>query len=156
LPKKRRGKLKKDHIRDYATEAFRYYAFLGKPHKEDLEKKYYQEALEEYERKQRLGGTGISKPTEQAIMYAEGILRQKQAELWDILAVEKTLAQLHIWERQAVEIVYFPHAQRDMKKGEIEGRVQQAVIHIPAGRATVFRYLKKARNIFAYERGLRL
>jgi len=147
--------LKKDHIRDYATEAFRYYSFMGKPHKEDLEKKYYQEALEEYERRQQMGGTGISKPTEQAIMYAEGILRQKQAELWDILAVEKTMAQLHAWEREAVERVYFPHAQRDIKKGEISERVQSASIKIPAGVATVYRYLKKAREIFAYERGLR-
>ena len=148
--------MKKDHIRDYATEAFRYYAFLGKPHKEDLEKKYYQEALEEYERRQQLGGTGISKPTEQAIMYAEGILRQKQAELWDILAVEKTLAQLHIWERRAVEIVYFPHAQRNMRKGEISDRVNKASIQIPADERTVYRYLKKARNVFAFERGLRI
>lgn len=129
---------------------------MGKPHKEDLEKKYYQEALEEYERRQQFGSTGISKPTEQAIMYAEGVLRQKQAELWDILAVEKTLAQLHIWEQQAVEMVYFPHAQRDIKKGEIRDRVNKASIEIPAGVATVYRYLKKARNIFAYERGLRI
>ena len=147
--------MKKDHIRDYATEAFRYYSFMGKPHKEDLEKKYYQEALEEYERRQQMGGTGISKPTEQAIMYAEGILRQKQAELWDILAVEKTLAQLHAWERQAVEIVYFPHAQRNIKRGEIQDRVNQASIRIPADERTVYRYLRKARLIFAYERGLR-
>lgn len=129
---------------------------MGKPHKEDLEKKYYQEALEEYQRRQQMGGTGISKPTEQAVMYAEGILRQKQAELWDILAVEKTLAQLHIWEREAVEIVYFPHAQRDVRKGEMSDRVSKASIEIPAGVATVYRYLKKARMIFAYERGLRI
>lgn len=148
--------MKKDHTRDYATEAFRYYAFMGKPHKEDLEKKYYQEALEEYQRRQQSGGSGISKPTEQAVMYAEGILRQKQAELWDVLAVEKTMLQLHAWERQAIEIVYFPHAHREMSKGELEDRIQQAVIHIPASRATVFRYLKKARSIFAYERGLRI
>ena len=148
--------MKRDHIRDYATEAFRYYALMGRPHKEDLEKKYYQEALEEYQRRQQTGGTGISKPTEQAVMYAEGVLRQKQAELWDILAVEKTMSQLHAWERQAVEMVYFPYAHKDMSKGGLEGRVQQAVIHIPASRATVFRYLKKARNIFAYERGLRI
>lgn len=147
--------MKKDHIRDYATEAFRYYAFLGKPHKEDLEKRYYQEALEEYQRRQQSGGTGISKPTEQAVMYAEGILRQKQAELWDILAVEKTMAQLHIWERQAVEIVYFPHAQREIEKNDISMRVQEAVIRIPASERSVYYYLKKARNIFAFERGLR-
>lgn len=148
--------MKKDHIRDYATEAFRYYSFMGKPHKEDLEKKYYQEALEEYQRRQQMGGSGISKPTEQAVMYAEGIIRQKQAELWDILAVEKTMAQLHTWERQAVEIVYFPHAQRDMKKNEISDRVNKASIQIPVDERTVYRYLKKARNIFAYERGLRI
>ncbi|NYB73869.1 hypothetical protein HZF24_06915 [Sedimentibacter hydroxybenzoicus DSM 7310] len=147
--------MKKDHIRDYATEAFRYYAFMGKPHKEDLEKKYYQEALEEYERRRRLGGTGISKPTEQAVMYAEGILRQKQAELWDVLAVEKTLAQLHIWERQAVEIVYFERPHRELEKNDISMRVQKAVIHIPASERSVYYYLKKARDIFAFERGLR-
>jgi len=147
--------MKKDYIRDYATEAFRYYAFMGKPHKEDLEKRYYQEALDEYQRRQQSGGTGISKPTEQAIMYAEGVLRHKQAELWDILAVEKTIAQLHTLERQAVEIVYFLYAKEDMKKGEDQDRVNKASIDIPAGTATVYRYLKKARDIFAYERGLR-
>ncbi len=88
-------------------------------------------------------------------MYAEGILRQKQAELWDILAVEKTMAQLHVWERKAVEMVYFPHAQRDMKKGEISERVQSASVLIPVDERSVYRYLKKARSIFAYERGLR-
>lgn len=148
--------MKKDHIRDYATEAFRYYAFMGRPHKEDLEKRYYQEALEEYQRRQQTGGTGISKPTEQAVMYAEGVLRQKQAELWDILAVEKTMAQLHAWERQAVEMVYFDRSHKEFEKGDISTRAQKASIQIPASRATVFRYLKKARNIFAYERGLRI
>lgn len=148
--------MKKDHIRDYATEAFRYYAFLGKPHKEDLEQKYYDEAKEEYTRQySEVKGTGISKPTEQAVMYAEGRVREKQAELWDILAVEKTLMQLDCFERQAVEMVYFEHAHRAIKKGEISERVTKASLHIPADERTVYRYLKKARLIFAYERGLR-
>ncbi len=147
--------MKKDHIRDYATEAFRYYAYMGKPHKEDLEKKYYQEALEEYERRQQMGGTGISKPTEQAVMYAEGILRQKQAELWDILAVEKTMAQLRREERQAVEMVYFERPYRELEKGDISMRAQRASIQIPASERSVYYYLKKARNIFTFERGLR-
>ncbi len=146
--------MKKDHIRDYATEAFRYFSYLGKPHKEDLEKKYYQEAMEQYQRTHEKG-SGISKPTEQAVMYAESCLRQKQSELWDILAVEKTLMQLREFERQAVEIVYFPHAQRPIKKNEISERVLKASIEIPADERTVYRYLAKARIIFAYERGLR-
>lgn len=147
--------MKKDHIRDYATEAFRYYAYLGKPHKEDLEKKYYQEALEQYQRNRELGGSGISSPTEQAVMYAEGVLRQKQAELWDILAVEKTIAQLHAWERQAVEIVYFKSPYKEIERGDIEERVNKASIEVPASDRSIYRYLKKARNVFAFERGLR-
>lgn len=146
--------MKKDHIRDYATEAFRYYSFLGKPHKEDLENKYYQEALEQYQRTHEKG-SGISKPTEQAIMYAENCVRQKQSELWDILAVEKTMAQLDEWERDAVELVYFPHAYRAIKRNEISERVQKASIQISADARTIYRYLAKARKLFAYERGLR-
>ena len=42
--------MKKDHIRDYATAAFQYYAKLGKPHKEDLEQKYYNEAKDEFKK----------------------------------------------------------------------------------------------------------
>lgn len=148
--------MKKDHVRDYATEAFRYYAFLGKPHKEDLEQKYYNEAKEEFKKEHsEVKGTGIFKPTEAQIIYAESKVRERQGELWDILAVEKTLAQLKPWERQAVEIVYFEHAHRAIKKGEISERVVKASLYIPTDERTVYRYLKKARNIFAYERGLR-
>jgi len=42
-----------------------------------------------------------------------------------------------------------------MGKGELHDRVIQAVIHIPASERSIYYYLKKARNIFAYERGLR-
>lgn len=146
--------MRKDHIRDYATEAFRYYAYMGKPHKEDLERKYYQEALEQYQRTHEKG-SDISKPTEQAVMYAESCLRQKQSELWDILAVEKTMAQLYEWEKEAVELVYFPHAQRQIKKNEISERVLAASEQVAADERTIYRYLAKARKIFAYERGLR-
>jgi hypothetical protein len=149
--------MKKDHIRDYATEAFRYYAFLGKPHKEDLEQKYYDEAKEEFKREyHETKGTGIFKPTEAQVIYAESKVREKQAELWDILAVEKTMQQLAFYERAAVDIVYFQEPHRDIKKGDIRDRVVQASLHIPAGTATVYRYLRKARLIFAYERGLRV
>jgi hypothetical protein len=149
--------MKKDHIRDYATEAFRYYAFLGKPHKEDLEQKYYEQAKEEFKREyHETKGTGIFKPTEAQVIYAESKVREKQAELWDILAVEKTLMQLHCDERKAVEMVYFQQAQRDIKKGDIRDRVVQASLHIPTCERTVYYYLSKARKIFAYERGLRV
>lgn len=146
--------MKKDHVRDYATAAFRYYASLGKPQYEKLKDTYYKEALENYKRTYEKG-TGIGKPTEAAVIYAENELRNKQAELWDILAVEKTLMQLHIWERQAVEIVYFSYLYEDMKRCDIQNSVQKAAIQIPASERSIYYYLKKARNVFAFERGLR-
>lgn len=146
--------MKKDHIRDYATEAFRYYAEMGQPTYEKLKEKYYQEALNNYERTYEKG-TGIGKPTEAAVIYAENELRNKQAELWDILAVEKTLIQLNIWERQAVEIVYFSNSNKTISKCDIQDGIQRASIQIPASERSVYYYLKKARNIFAFERGLR-
>lgn len=147
--------MKKDNIRDYATAAFQYYAKLGKPHKEDLEQKYYDDALNEYKRGE-IRGTGISKPVEQAVMYAEERLRDKQAELWDILAVEKTLAQLHKDELLAVEMVYFTEPRRPIKKGEISERVTKASLYIPTCERNVYYFLNKARTIFAFERGLRV
>ena len=148
--------MKKDHIRDYATAAFRYYAYLGKPHKEDLEQKYYDEAKEEFKKENfEVKGTGIFKPTEAQVIYAESRVRERQAELWDILAVEKTLAQLHKDELLAVEMVYFECPQRAIKRGEISERVVKASLYIPTCERTVYYYLRKARLIFAYERGLR-
>lgn len=146
--------MKKDHIRDYATEAFRYYSYLGKPSYESLKDKYNKEALEEYQQTHEKG-TGIGKPTEAAVIYAETAVRQKQGELWDILAIEKTLVQLNVYEKKAIDIVYFLHGYRSYKRGEISERVQKASLEIPADIRTVYRYLYKARMIFAYERGLR-
>jgi len=146
--------MRKDTIRDYATEAFRYYAAKGMTY-EILKEKYYNEALESYQRTHEKG-TGISKPTEQAVIYAENKLRKKQAELWDMLAVEKALAQLPLYIKSAVEIVYFTNADKDLEKGEISERVQCASTYIYSDVSTIYRHLRKARKLFAYERGLRM
>lgn len=147
--------MKKDHIRDYATEAFKYYAKIGQPTYEELKEKYYQEALGDYGRINGIKCSGISKPTEAALMYAENVLHQKEAELLDILAVERTIIQLNRFEKQAVEIVYFEEPKKELEKRDISNRVQKAIIQIPASERSVYYYLKKARSIFAFERGLR-
>jgi hypothetical protein len=59
-------------------------------------------------------------------------------------------------QRLAVEIVYFTDARRPLEKGEIEARVHQAELEIPASRSCVYRWLRTARRVFAEERGLRV
>lgn len=147
--------MKKDHIRDYATEAFKYYAEIGQPTYEKLKEKYYQEALTDYGRIGDIKGNCVSKPTEAALMYAENVLHQKESELLDILAVERTIMQLDRFEKQAVEIIYFEEPKKEFEKGDISNRVQKASLLLPAGERTIYRYLQKARSIFAYERKLR-
>ena len=149
--------MKKDNIRDYATEAFRFYAACGKLTSAELEQivrdKIYQQSKREILR----SGSGMSiSPTEYAIMKAEDAVRDLQAEFMDIIAVEKTLHRLNKQQRKAVEIVYFTDAEKDLEKNDISNRVHKAELHIPASEQSVYRYLKKAREVFAEERGLRI
>lgn len=144
----------KDHIRDYATEAFRTYASLGKPTHDDLREHYFKKAMSEYQ-KGHEKGPNVSKPTENQVIYAESRLQEKMAELLDVLAVEKAMVQLHEDEKRAVELVYFQHPRRDLKRNEISERVTNASTELYCDIRTIYRYLKKARMIFAYERNLR-
>ena len=153
------AKYTKDHVRDYATEAFRFYAKVGG------EKKYIDTLVEEMKRqeKQRDGikDSGICKPTEAALMRKETVLRDRAAEIADLAAVEKTL---HIVGscvsgrevRLSMENVYFKDPWKDLEKGDIHDRVHYCEIHIPASERQIYRWLKKARLTFAEERGLRL
>lgn len=152
--------MKKDHIRDYATEAFRYYAKLGKPKFEDVKEKIYQEAIEESKRNE-LKTNNICSPTELAMMRADKAVIEKKGELEDILAVEETLKQL-AYEYNGAEIlnvierVYFVQPDKAIEKGELKNRVLAAIEEIHIGERTAWRYLAKARDIFAENRGLRV
>ena len=152
--------MKKDHIRDYATEAFRYYAKLGKPKFEDVKEKIYKEAIEE-SKKNELKTNNICSPTELAMMRADKAVVEKKGELEDILAVEETLKQL-AYEFNGVEIlkvidkVYFVQPDKVIEKGELKNRVLAAIEEIHIGERTAWRYLAKARDMFAENRGLRV
>lgn len=152
--------MKKDHIRDYATEAFRYYAKLGKPKFEDIKEKIYQEAIEE-SKKNELKTNNICSPTELAMMRADKAVLEKKGELEDILAVEETLKQL-AYEYNGAEIlsvvdrVYFVQPDKAIEKGELKNRVLAAIEEIHIGERTAWRYLAKARDMFAENRGLRV
>lgn len=147
--------MKKDHIRDYATEAFRYFAAKGKPSYRTLKAQYMAEALGNYQREHEKG-SGIGKPTEAAVIYAEREVEKKMAELLDILAVEKVYYTSKPLVREVVEIVYFTDAEEPLRKGDISARVCKASLETFTSERGVYAILKAVRLKFAEERGLRV
>jgi hypothetical protein len=143
----------KDFTRDYCTEAFRFFARVGG------RETYLKKLIADLERPKR--STGISKPTEAALVNAEKIIEARQAEFADINAVSKALQILDYCQnghciRQVIEFVYFKDCWKDLERGDIESRVHFAEIQIPASRRQIYYWLKKARDSFAEERGLRV
>lgn len=144
--------MKKDHIRDYATEAFRFYAKTGGS------KKYIEKIAADIQKQK---GAGIVNPTEGALIAKERAIEENAAELADLEAVEKAM---HLIERlpqggsilKAIEYVYFKDCWRELRRGDIKSRVHYAEIHIPASERQIYRWLSKARLLFAQERGLRI
>jgi hypothetical protein len=159
----------KNHIRDYATAAFRFYAKQNMS-ADEYKKMIYDEALEDYKKRQKR--EGISFPTESAIIRAEKAVDEKLAEIKDIEAVGDVLTilsgGLREYEcygdcacqgraiRKSIEMVYFVDADKELKKGDIHDRIHKASIWIPASERQVYRWLGKAREIFAERRGLRI
>lgn len=142
----------RDHVRDYATEAFRYWAKVGGS------KKYIEDLVADTRRQK---SSGIANPTEAALVIKERILAERAAEFADLEAVERAL---HIISTlgagkemlQAVEMVYFEKCWDELRRGDIQDRVHKAELTIPASERSIYYWLKKARLIFAKERGLRL
>lgn len=147
--------LKKDNIRDYATEAFRFYAACGRLTAEQLKQRVYEDIYSQQKREYLRGGNMPSDATAYAVMAAEDAMRDMRAEFEDIIAVEKTLQRLTQPQRQAVELVYFINPEQPLERNDISERVHRAELEIPASERSVYRYLYRARKIFAEERGLR-
>ncbi|MCH5138920.1 hypothetical protein JMF89_17280 [Clostridiaceae bacterium UIB06] len=149
----------KDHIRDYATDAFRFYAMNGKS-AEKYKQKIYIETLESIKKKEETFiKSGISKPTEQAIIKADEAVVERMSEILDMEAVDKVLAEFDVRRKvinRAIEIVYFTDADKELEAGDIKSRVTKASIEIHADERSVYRWLKQARELFAYQRGLRI
>lgn len=144
-----------DHYRVYATEAFRYFAKMGRPSYRSLKAQYTAQAMEEYQ-KINEKGSNISKPTEAAILYAERETDKKEAELRDVLAVERVYHTADHDTKRIIEIVYFESPHEPIQKGDITLRVAKASIDTNNSECTVYRILKAVRIRFAEERGLRI
>lgn len=148
--------MNKDNFRDYATEAFRFYAACGRLTADEIIQKVKNEICTESTGEYLVAiGSGYSDATAYGAMKADDAIREMFAEISDIIAVEKTMKRLNISQRKAVEIVYFTEPDKPIGKNEISERVHKAEIDIPAGERSIYRWLAYARRIFAEERGLR-
>ncbi len=146
----------RDYLRDYATAAFKFYAQNGKS-TEKYKKQIYIKALEEGLIREG-SKSGVSKPTEAAVIAAERAVNLKIAEIRDMEAVEKVIAELDVKRKrdiiQAIEFVYFSSPEKDIE--DIKAKVHHAEIFIPASERSIYRWLRQSRNLFAVERGLRV
>lgn len=146
---------KKDKNRDYCTDAFRFFMQVG-GNTELFKAKIREEYLKSYEG----GGSGVSKPTEAALIRAEQAVDSRVAEVKDVEAVEKVIAQLKAGGRsdivKCIEIVYFTDADKELMKSDIQSRVDKCVIEIHISERQVYKLLGQARKLFAIERGLRV
>lgn len=140
--------MKKDYIRDYATEAFRFWASCGCPTYKQAADRIYERTLDEN-----------SSDPERALELAERAVSEAQPELLDILAVTEVLRLLSEYGRHdiasAVVAVYCVSSKRRARRGDITRRVVEFSMNAHMDERTVYRYLAKARALFASMRGLR-
>ncbi len=142
--------MKKDFIRDYATEAFRLYAAMGQPTRNAAAEQIYQAALQSCE----------FKDPKVAVICAENAVKAAAPVLDDISAAEKTIKILEQAEKthivRAVTDVYFARPTEPLRRGDVSYRANKCALSIPASEQSVYRWLKEARLLFAATRGLRL
>lgn len=142
--------MRKDNIRDYATEAFRFWARHGCPS--------YEEAVERIKRRAINRAFGID--PEKALIYAEAEVEKASAGLCDIMACSQVFTTLDDTGRglvcEAVRAVYMTEPWKIPKRGELSARVLAFALEIPLSERQVYQYLKQARELFAAVRGLRL
>lgn len=123
--------MKKDNFRDYTVDALRYYSMCGKPNSAELRR------------------------------MKDVLPPGRLAALLDLEAVDHMLHRLEgeeygITAVHCVEMVYFVSPSRIASRSQISERVKNAAKALCVGESSVYRALRRARTLFAIERGLRL
>lgn len=148
--------MKKEITKDYAESAFQYYVSIGKPSYDSLKERYIKDALEYYSIINKkiisIDDLGFHK---KAMDYVDDKLKMKAGELEDILAIEKTLKLLNETEKSVLEIIYFS-SDNLINKANISELVKKTCTITSLPEKTIHSFLRKARVLFARERGLRV
>ena len=141
--------MNKDHIRDYATAAFRYWAHVGEP--------TYAEAVERIRAKAIRRACSADDEVASAFVAAE--ICKSDASLLDIKACEEVFAELRSLGKEcvcsAVREVYMPYPHKKLAKGELSGRVVRFSMENYYSERQVYYFLTEACELFATKRGLR-
>ena len=147
--------MKKEVYRDYAAEAFRFYASVGGLNR-------YTELLMADVAVPEGDGlkSRVLKPTKAVLKLRDKRLKAAASALADLKAVENVLAIFH--ERangqemiHAIQTVYMAQPDHYPGRGEIQDRVLRLAVSLPAAERTIYYWLQQARLTFAVERGLR-
>lgn len=153
--------MKKEIIRDYATEALICYYKLGCPSEDEHREKIRAEIARRF---------SLHEP-EYIYKREEREIYLNRALLADIAAAHKTMQMLrgelpmdgfdldHARKRgaeiaDAVQAVYFGLHREKQRSRRIIGRVVAYSVDHGVSERTVYNYLKLARRLFAYNRGL--
>lgn len=121
-------RMKKDHLRDYATNAFRTYAAAGRPNDLRIERYY------------------------EPYRYSDG----KSADICAVYDTLRELNQSQDGKLTAscLDIVYFTEPIMQIRKNDISARVIYAAHALSMDESAVYRRLKHARELFAVKRKL--
>lgn len=148
-------------VKNYAIEAFRFYASIGEPTREE----YQKSVSDRLKRCRRIRKKGILSKTQ--LQELDRIEKQIQAEQKDILAVISTFEILNKrdCERKGEcsknisfvlrETYMNPEFVLSQSKGIISRNVVRLSVKNGFGERSIYRWLDTAINIFAEERGLR-
>lgn len=142
-------------VRNYAIEAFRYYAIIGEP----TEEEYIKTIRDRAKRQVVSVKNALSDAT---LERMEQIERDHEAEMRDVIAVINTFKRLSVMKqgrniKRAVKEVYMhPDFIMSDKKGIISRNVSRLSMAYPCGERSIYRWLDVAVEIFAEERGLRV
>ena len=148
--------MKKTTFRDYAVSAFILWSKWGGA--TAFKNKIWADAIEKEHKAEGIH-SGISNPTEAAVMKAQEALEQVKATVDDLEAVDRVMDMLKYSPNGkdilfAVERVYM--TLRKVSKGEIKSKVIRCSIDNNVSERKVYRDLAQARILFAKERGLRI
>lgn len=141
--------MKKDHNRDYATEAFRYWAAVGCP--------TYENALGRIIKRAQEKAKG--QPAEVKAAFIDACIEQRMGALLDIKACDECFKYLNAHGKEcvcsAVREVYMAFPRKRLARGELSGRVVRFGMDNYYSSAQVYRFLEEACDRFVENRGLR-
>ena len=137
------------YLRDYATEAFRYWAGVGCP--------TYAEAVDRIQSRAERRSESAGREVAAAFVRAE--ICKAEAALLDIKACDEAFSELKLHGKEcvcsAVREVYMAFPHKRLAKGELSGRVVRFAMENYYSERQVYYFLTEACEVFAEKRGLR-